>query len=231
MRIIDSPALLEKHIASCYLQKHFSSPLAGSSVLVSVQPREMLISRGAISRYLFFLVSGRVRFVSDGPSDHRINYGYARIGDPIGEVGSLWNRPPQVSVQAVTESLFVAIDLQAHREELLDDNTFLRYICGKLIDSVTGLNKSILTLCQAPASSRIAACILRNAPEETLSLSLMECAQQTGVSYRHLIRVVNRFCKAGFISKQGKKYTITNRRHLEVIADHYAVPDPGIKHF
>lgn len=219
MQQINTPGMLEKMIDSCGLQQHFTRDLAQFSVLMQTEPKEVVIHRGEVSPYLYFLVKGRVRFALNDAGSRSFSHGYARVGDCIGEVGSLWGKPPQVSVLAVSSCLFVAIELKTYREDLLNDKLFLRFVCARLADSVLKLNQNIIKLSQSSASSRVAACLLCNAKDDQLTISLIECARQTAISYRHLIRIMNRFLQDGVLEKVGRKYRIADRRFLMDLAD------------
>lgn len=219
MREIHDPEQLRRLLAAFGLQAYFSMPLADVATLVVFSPQETLIHRGRVSPRLYFLVKGRVRFLIDTFGGARLHFGDAKPGSPIGEVGSLWNRRPQVSAQATQECLCVAIDLAAHRERLLDDKVFLRWLCGRLSERIAALNLSMAGLARAPATVRVAACVLQNAPGGALALSLAECAEQAAVSYRHLIRVMNRLCEAGLLRKRQRRYEVANEKTLTAMAE------------
>ncbi len=219
MRVITDRDLLLEQIGACGLQERFSAPLADIACLHAFAPGETLIEKGRASDHLYFLTAGKVRFCLDDDFHRRVSYGWAQAGDPIGEMASLWQDKPLLSAQAAEACLCVAIDLTRHRERLLNDNLFLRYLCRALSRSVGALDLRIVSLARLPAASRVAACILQNARDGRFALSLAECAESASVSYRHLIRIMNRFCAGGLLGKRRQRYFIEDREKLAALVE------------
>jgi len=86
MKQIDDRARLEKYIESSGIQAQFSVDLADMARLLQFSAGEFLIRRGDPSRYLYFLVEGKVKLIETGASGKRILYGYMRSSGALGEV-------------------------------------------------------------------------------------------------------------------------------------------------
>ena len=211
MKQIDDRARLEKYIESSGIQAQFSVDLADMARLLQFSAGEFLIRRGDPSRYLYFLVEGKVKLIETGASGKRILYGYMRSSGALGEVASLWGRKPRLSVQAV--------DLELHREALFSDNRFLRYLCKLLAERVTQLDNNIASLMSCPIESRLAAFILENSEGCEFRISLTECAEFTSTSYRHLIRVMNALCDRGILRRSRQQFEILDREQLTALAE------------
>ncbi|NLD60537.1 MAG: cyclic nucleotide-binding domain-containing protein [Clostridiales bacterium] len=219
MKQIDDRARLEKYIESSGIQAQFSVDLADMARLLQFSAGEFLIRRGDPSRYLYFLVEGKVKLIETGASGKRILYGYMRSSGALGEVASLWGRKPRLSVQAVEVCLCLAIDLELHREALFSDNRFLRYLCKLLAERVTQLDNNIASLMSCPIESRLAAFILENSEGCEFRISLTECAEFTSTSYRHLIRVMNALCDRGILRRSRQQFEILDREQLTALAE------------
>lgn len=223
MKEITDSALLARYIDASGIQAHFSLNLADISLLLAFDAGEFLIERGVVSRYLYFLVDGKIKFFATSASGKRVTYGYSRSNGALGEANSLWGRKPTISVQAVEPCLLVAIPLDIYRETLFQDNVFLRYACKLLSERIVLLDNNISSLMSYNIEARLCAFILQNAEDDVFRVSLMECAEFTGTSYRHIIRVINSLCERGMLCRTHQQFKILDSRGLAQLAgDAYA---------
>ncbi len=223
MRIIKDQTLLKHYIEEIGLQEHFSIDVNPLCELLCFDKDDYLIKAGQCSRYLYFLASGKIKFFSMSENGKFIPYGYSKSYRVLGEAASLFGRSPLISLQAVETSYAVAINLSRHRETLLNDNRFLRYICSLLSENVCALDNNIANLLSQSIDSRLAAFILQNAKNGIFECSLAECSELIATSYRHTLRIMNQFCDQGLLIKKRQKYEIRDFQALARIAgDAYA---------
>ncbi len=218
MKIICDKRLINRYINENDFFSLFDHDVSDTVELLYFEPEEYLITHGRASRYLLFLVDGECRFFTIASKGDYISFGTARSFQVFGEVSSLWNLPPNNAVQAVGPAYCLGIDLQKYRETLLNDNRFLRYICHILSDRVIFANKSLTSYIGAQAENRLAAFILQNSKNSLFSIRLTRCCDAIGISYRHLLRLMDSFCKKRILKKEKRKYYIINYQKLRELS-------------
>ena len=222
MRIIKNTALLKKYAEKTNLYSYFDSDISSIIELIYYEPEEYIIDAGEISKYLLFMVNGECRFFAISADGTYVSFGAVDDFDIFGEVSSLWGLVPASNVQAVKPTYCIGIRLSKYREILLNDNRFLRYLCQLISTRVVTANEALTTYVSAKAESRLANYISQHLKDNLFTASLKRCSEAIGISYRHLIRLMNSFCDRGILSKSGRKYYVINTDALtELTSDAY----------
>ena len=214
MKIIENKKLLEQYVRRHDFYSLFDSDVAPYVELLYYRPKEYLIQDGKVSEYLLFLVDGECRFFTIAPNGVYISFGSAKDFEVFGEVSSLWGLKPANSVQAVTATYCLGFKLQDCREMLLNDTRFLRYLCQLIASRVTISNEALTSYVSVKAESRLANYIVQHTDSGRFTASLNLCSEAIGISYRHLIRLINSFCQQGILRKENRRYYIQDSEKL-----------------
>lgn len=218
---VKNKGLLNKYINNTGISKLFSQDMSNLLELFSLNKGDFLINEGECSDYLYFLVSGKLKVFSHSTSGKIMSLNLFNSFEIIGETGSLWNNPPTASVQASSKAYCIGISMK-HRDILLNDVIFLRYICKNLGERLSYMNNITCINLYEPLENRLASFILKTEENGIFSYNLTECAELLCASYRHLLRVINLFCSTNKLIKEGKSYKILDRDYLESIS-HYSL--------
>ncbi|MBR0138145.1 MAG: cyclic nucleotide-binding domain-containing protein [Erysipelotrichaceae bacterium] len=218
MKKIIDPERLERYYRDNDFLSLFKSDARKFTELIVFEKNEYIIREGVPSEYIFFLTEGEVRYFSISNTGRIIPFGGTNTFRVFGEVASLWNLAPSVTVQAEKKTYTLAINLAEHRNTLLNDNTFLRYICQILADRISMLNDNMVAYSTSSAESRMATFILQNTSGNMLSCRLSDCSEALGISYRHVIRIINRFCEQNLMKKEKRHYMIIDENALTNLA-------------
>ncbi|WP_300855249.1 cyclic nucleotide-binding domain-containing protein [uncultured Clostridium sp.] len=218
---VKNKGLLNKYINNTGISKLFSQDMSTLLELFSLNKGDFLINEGECSDYLYFLVSGKLKVFSHSTSGKIMSLNLFNSFEIIGETGSLWNNPPTASVQASSKAYCIGISMK-HRDILLNDVIFLRYICKNLGERLSYMNNTTCINLYEPLENRLASFILKTEENGVFSYNLTECAELLCASYRHLLRVINLFCSTNKLIKEGKSYKILDRDYLESIS-HYSL--------
>lgn len=218
---VKNKGLLNKYINNTGISKLFSQDMSNLLELFSLNKGDFLINEGECSDYLYFLVSGKLKVFSHSTSGKIMSLNLFNSFEIIGETGSLWNNPPTASVQASSKAYCIGISMK-HRDILLNDVIFLRYICKNLGERLSYMNNTTCINLYEPLENRLASFILKTEENGVFSHNLTECAELLCASYRHLLRVINLFCSTNKLIKEGKSYKILDRDYLESIS-HYSL--------
>ena len=219
MRKINNQKLIQHYISQHDFYSLFDSDVSGLVELLYYEPKEYLIRDGEISAYLLFLVDGECRFFTFNNDGTYISFGAAKSFEVFGEVSSLWGLEPANSVQAVTPTYCLGFQLSRYRDMLLNDNRFLRYLCQLISTRVITSNEALKSYVSVKAENRLANYIIQHVSNGLFTSSLNRCNEAIGVSYRHLLRIMNDFCNRGILKKENRKYYVIDQKQLTDLSE------------
>ena len=195
MEWIDNRYLFTEYFKKTKFSQYFGFPVKDIIKLCRFHQGEQIIESDIISDFIYFLLDGEVKFLV---TEFTV----------LGEVSSLWKMKPMTSVVASSECLCFCISLKTYRNQLLDDNTFLRYISKTMAYRLTKRDDDVIVDRTETAYTKMCALIIQNTQDTMFTLDLQECARTLSISYRQVIRVMNRLLQEKLIKKVKKKYYI-----------------------
>ena len=210
MKKVNDKKLLNHYLKTNKISSLFSNNYNDSFELFYFQKNEFIIQQGYESKYLFILVDGTARFICLTESGALIPFGIASDLVVFGEIASLHQQDPDASVQAISEVYCLGLSLEANREKILNDNKFLRYVIDILSEKVQSLDRSITAFLSATITERLASYLLQVNNNGKLNVTVKNCADSIGGSYRHTNRVFSIFVEEGALKKINGKYFIVN---------------------
>lgn len=77
---------------------------------------------------------------------------------------------------------------------------------------------SLTSFIGAKATNRLASFILQNSQNNIFEIKLTNCSDSIGISYRHLLRLMNTLCENKILKKQRRKYQILNIKKLKELS-------------
>lgn len=186
--------------------------------VVCFEADEMVMCEGEKPAALYFLTEGRAKLflTHENGSISLINF----LDAPcfLGEMELLDTEREANGVKAITACTCYAIDTSKCRRQLLNDSTFLRYLCVFLSDKATQNTNHYSKNQSYPLSARLAKFILDMSYKGCYRERHTEAAEFLGVSYRHLLYVIADFVKKGILSKTEQGYHIENEDELKKVA-------------
>lgn len=213
MKRIHSPEKLNYYINKYHMQDHFSMNLASIAELLQYDKKELLIHQDSKSSYLLFLVEGELKIYTYSASSYvQTRQYYVANAQIIGEVSGFWNFSSCANVVALTSCVCIGIYLPRYRDQLLNDNRFLRFLNHQMSERLS--TQGCFT---EPLEIRLARFITSNSVENKFIFNLTECADILNTSNRHLFRTLNQFCTHNILKKEPKGYLITNPELLHAI--------------
>ena len=111
-------------------------------------------------------------------------------------------------VEARTEVIAVALSISRHREMLMNDPVFLRFMCFELAKKLRIASENPTTL---PLRERIMISLKYMKPGQQIR-EIGKLAESINVSRRQLIRVLNDLCDAGILLHEKKGVYVLLRR-------------------
>lgn len=204
MTILDNTSLRDKLMEQFKIKDCFESMTGLNFDLVNFSQDEYMIKEGETADYMYFLLVGRVKFYACSVKrDFNITYMSKGL---IGDAEFVTGRAATRSVQVVNDALCMRLSTSRGRHRLLSDRTFLRFLTQQLAEKLTLAEATPQELGNEMSTEERVFEYLKLSAEDDgrISQSLREICQVMGVSYRHLIRMMNALCDEGKI-RRGKR--------------------------
>lgn len=180
---------------------------------------EMIVNEGSRPQYLYYIIDGRSKLVISHENGKVSILNYLDAPFFIGEIEMLQKQQMAKGVQAVTPCLRFAVDIARCEEKILNDIKFLRHLIFYFSrrSAESGYRQAVS---QAwPLKNRLARFILDTSHKGVYRQRHTETAEYLGVTYRHLLYVIAEFVEAGWLTKTGRGYEITDCSRLKSLAD------------
>ena len=215
---INDEALLSRCISQFNLLKIFSEEKPPTFELFQFQKGDLMLRSGEVSDYFFFLIDGQLKVYNYSPGGKIIFLSQLVPFQVIGEIASLWGWEATANVEANSKVLCIGIHLDSHRNDLLNDLDFLRFLCQKMALKTISNNKYFSSTIFDSLDSRLAALVVNNAADGKVEPKLSEWAELLYITYRHLLRTLNKFVEKGILAKQGRYYILIDQEILKEMA-------------
>lgn len=217
MYIIGEPSR-STYIEKNPIQSIFSFPINKHIQVHQFERGEFIIQEGSFPKYLYYLVEGKAKIYFTHKNGKVSLINFIQPGTFIGEMELLHATYYSKGIQTATKAICFAIPFHTCKEELLNDATFLKYLCTFLSNKATDMSAKYTQSLAYPLENRLAEFILLSADDYFYKEKHKEVCEYLGVSYRHLLHVFSQFLKAGYIEKKGRGYVIRNEAQLKQLA-------------
>lgn len=195
---------------------------SGRLTLLRYQEGEVIHRQGEPMDYLLLVLSGRAKVcvaTADGKSLLLSFYSGQGL---LGEVELLrGDLRATTTGQAITDFVCVGVPLAVFGQELRGNVRFLNAAGGAMAQKLDRCCQNSALNLLHPLEPRLCAYLLMTHENGRLCDKLTELAELLGVSYRHLLRTLERLCKEGVLEKRGHSYHIKNEAALQRLADDF----------
>lgn len=221
MMIIEDKNLRDKHISKYEIDRIFSQDIRDEMKLLLFKKNEFLCKEGEPLEYMMFLTEGKAKSYISLENGKNLLICFYEDFQVMGDVELLSAEKASGSMQAVEDSYCIGIPMSYINPGLMDDSRFLRFICKSLGNKLhrNSHNSSINLL--YPLESRLAGYILKTS-EKTDRINfegnLTEIAELLATSYRHLLRVLDKFCEMKYLKKDRGIYEVTDYENLKKLS-------------
>ena len=200
MKTIHNSRLYDQYIQSRHIRQMFTGELP-RFLLLHYAPGELLTNPFSPSGYLQLVVDGDLLLydMPDESSTVSLQTAFHAV-NVLGDIELLDVPFTPLFVEAKTDVYTLALHLQRHRQQLLNDPAFLRYLCVSMAEKLNGAVQasSQMTLRQKVIRS------LRYAEPGDQIRGIGAIADSLNVSSRQLMRVLKEFCEQGVLEHEKK---------------------------
>jgi CRP-like cAMP-binding protein len=182
--------------------------------LLIVEPGEFITRQGYPVDNMFCLLEGIVKGYSTSVDGKNMIYAFFKRGEILGDIEFFTGCETLGTIQAVTTAKCFILDVRKYRERLMNDMEFLRTSIKKMGEKLARASHNNAINLLQPVHVRVAAYILTVACGGLFQTSVTDMAELIGASYRHVWRVLQDFCAAKLLKKDGHTYIITDAEAL-----------------
>lgn len=176
--------------------------------------------------YMFFFVEGKGKVYSLQENGKSLLVGFYTPLDIIGDVELFSDRRSVCNLQAIEDSVCLAIEMKKMQETCRDNAPLLEYFCRSLSGKLQDFNINSAINLTYPLENRLAGYLMAisESNEQTKQASriytenLTELADLLGTSYRHLTRTIKDFNEKGIIEKKKRHIKIVDWNKLKELA-------------
>lgn len=209
-----------QYLARYALEDIFPSSLRQHLVLFQFEPEEALCKQGDAQEWIFVIVRGKVKVYTTSTEGNTLLVNFTSPLGVIGEIECLNGLETLNTVTAVTTVQAIGIHkryLHLYREEV----SFLQFLLHLISDKFYNKSISLSFNLLYPVEVRLASYLLSVTTPQEIKVStanLKDIASLIGTSYRHLNRVILKFCKLRLIERNRGTLVVHDRQGLKEAA-------------
>ena len=202
MTVLDNAALKDKLMDQFHIKGCFESMTGLSFELVNFGENEFMIKEGEQPDSIYFILVGTVKlYACSKKRDFGVVFmNKGLVGDAEFVTGSVATRSAQVE----GDVLCMRLSTRNCRHRLMSDRTFLRYLAQQLAEKLTLTETSTDASVHMRTEDKLYDYLKLSSEDGRVSESLGDISQIMGVSYRHLIRMMNTLVDEGKL-RHGKR--------------------------
>ncbi|AYV72976.1 transcriptional regulator YeiL [Bacillus circulans] len=183
------------------------------------QRDEWIIKEGMRPDYLFFVMEGKAKIYVTHQNGKVSLINFINANDYIGEMELLHDVYYTKGIQASTKVICFALPFYYYRTKLLEDAKFLRELTRFLSEKATVMAAKYSQTLAFPLENRLADFILQTADDGIYKEKHVIVCDYLGVSYRHLLYMLTKFCEKQYLQKDGRNYQIKEYQSLRKLAE------------
>ncbi|MBL3645581.1 cyclic nucleotide-binding domain-containing protein [Bacillus sp. RHFB] len=215
---------LDEYLEKFELNMIFSKELKEKISLYQFHNGDILCSKGEDIQYMYFLVKGKLKIFTTSPEGKSLIVRFKTPLALIGDVEYIKGMQALNTVEAVSEGIVIGIHFNDLRTMETNRFEFLHFLLEIVTQKFFTESHAASLNRLYPVEVRLASYLLSLSSEgsgsmfhkEMDKLNLVEIADLIGTSYRHLNRVIHKFCGEGIIQR---KKGVINIKDLSLLRE------------
>ena len=232
----------DKEERSRYLEKAADSHILSPSFfpdmqLVLYERNEKIYHQEEELDYIYILIHGKVKVSCSSSNGKETIFRILDKPRIMGEMELISGSGAFTDVEAVETTHCFLLPVNTCRNSLFQDIEFLRYCCFNMAEALSLANNQSSINQNFSPKSRVVSYILSVQSKDTFSFDYKIVSNITGISERHVFRIISSLLQDGLIEKKQKKFCILDLEQLQQLAgDFYIIgalsyDDSGVKRY
>ncbi|MDQ0481118.1 Crp/Fnr family transcriptional regulator [Guptibacillus hwajinpoensis] len=211
---------IDEYIRTYQLQTIFNEELRTHFSLYTFEQGERICDQGNPAKHLFILVKGKVKIYTTSVEGKTLILSFKTPIELIGDIeyvhgGNLIN-----TVEAVSTVELIGIPYTTLRKYGAEDPALLQFLLSIITNKFYIKSNALSFNIMHSVEVRLASYLLsvtgnKEAAEKETKVNLMDAANLIGTSYRHLNRIIKKFCEKGLIDRRDGGLLVQDRKGLE----------------
>mgnify|MGYP001198493728 CR=1 FL=1 len=226
MEEIQDPELLQSYLQAHHIEAVFNDPLMPHLSLYRFDQGELICSQGEPAQVLYVLVKGKLKTYTTSAEGKTLILSFKTPLEVIGDIEYVHGTDIINTVEAVSSVWMIGIHHRWLKQYGKDHAPLLQFLLEIITDKFYRKSTSLSFNLMYPVEVRLASYLLSVSFDDSDALfngqlstfSLVDAANLIGTSYRHLNRVIRKFCAEGLIERNKGFILVKDRDGLNVLA-------------
>ncbi len=185
---------------------------------------QVIFHHGDPGGLLYIISSGKVKIAHSTLDGQEALLAILGAGDFFGELALLDNSPRSATAEAIEPTETLTLHREEFRRVIQNNPDFAMHVLQTMAQHIRRLNSQLSDIFFLDLPGRLARTLLRLADQHgrttengtliDISLTQTDLAEMTGATRVSINKTLGRFRRAGWVSVQGRKFTITSREGL-----------------
>jgi CRP/FNR family putative post-exponential-phase nitrogen-starvation transcriptional regulator len=177
---------------------------------------ETIFSQGVEYKYIMIVVSGKAKVCTSAPSGKDLVLAYYLSSGLIGDV-ELMSNTTYATASVITLSPFevIIVPFQDDQDSIFKNLTFMTTLARGLSENLINSSHNYTSNALYSGEQRLCTYILQGSYKNYFFDNLTDVAATIGISYRHLLRLLNKLCDDGILKREKRKFQITDMEQLK----------------
>ena len=226
MKEIGNLEQIEEYIRKFQLEAIFPKKLKDYLHLYAFNQGEFICTQGQAAEYLYILVDGKMKIYTTTAEGKTLILSFKTPIEMVGDVEYVRNTDILNTVEAITDVVVIGVHKRHLKQYASDFAPFLHFLLDIITKKFYLKSSSMRFNLFYPVEVRLASYLVSVSfdKEDPLyntegnEINLKDTANLIGTSYRHLNRVIQRFCQDGLIERKKGSIVVKNRNGLLSLA-------------
>lgn len=226
MKEIGNLEQIEEYIRKFQLEAIFPKKLKDYLHLYAFNQGEFICTQGQAAEYLYILVDGKMKIYTTTAEGKTLILSFKTPIEMVGDVEYVRNTDILNTVEAITDVVVIGVHKRHLKQYASDFAPFLQFLLDIITKKFYLKSSSMRFNLFYPVEVRLASYLVSVSfdKEDPLyntegnEINLKDTANLIGTSYRHLNRVIQRFCQDGLIERKKGSIVVKNRNGLLSLA-------------
>lgn len=177
---------------------------------------ETIFSQGVEYKCIMIVVSGKAKVCTSAPSGKDLVLAYYLSSGLIGDV-ELMSNTTYATASVITLSPFevIIVPFQDDQDSIFKNLTFMTTLARGLSENLINSSHNYTSNALYSGEQRLCTYILQGSYKNYFFDNLTDVAATIGISYRHLLRLLNKLCDDGILKREKRKFQITDMEQLK----------------
>ncbi|MNW30584.1 Regulatory protein YeiL [compost metagenome] len=227
MKEVQNSDQLDEYLRKYQLEKVFHEPLRSHLTLYRLAPGDIACYQGQRAEQMYVLVQGKVKIYTNSSEGQSLIVSFKTPLEVIGDIEYVRQIEIINTVEAVSSVDLIGIPYTWLRKAGDDHPPLLHFLLDIITRKFYVKSDFLSFNLMHPVEVRLASYLLSVSTEESDmtgaahddSISLTDTANLIGTSYRHLNRVIMKFCHEGLVERGRGSIRIRDLKGLRAIVN------------